>query len=84
MPKISDEDQRVIFEIAFAIEDPCGFDALILAREMLFFARRIRPEHRDAVARFFASTIITETYIQSGSHRIDLGETHEQSDNASS
>ena len=74
MPKLSDEDQRVIFEVAFAIEDPCGIDVVHLAREMLLFARRIRPEHRDAVARFFANTNITEKYIQSGSRRIDLGE----------
>ena len=84
MPKLSDEDQRVIFEIAFAIEDPSSLSAVVLAREMLLFARRIPPEHRDAVARFFANTNITKTYIQSGSHRRDFGETHEQSDNASS
>lgn len=56
---LSDEDQRVVFEIAFAIEDPASLSAVVLARELLLFARRVHPDARKAVAELFAS-ITTE------------------------
>lgn len=58
---LSEEDQRLVFELAFAIEDPCCFDSIVLARELLLFARRVLPEHRRIVAGFFAKTSIGES-----------------------
>jgi len=51
----NDEETRVVFEIGFAIEDPCDADSIVLARELLRFARRVPPESRRAVAELFAS-----------------------------
>lgn len=58
---LSDEDQRVVFELAFAIEDPCCFNAIVLARELLLFARRVHPDARKSVAELLAS--ITTEYL---------------------
>lgn len=71
---LSDEDQRVIFEIAFAIEDPCCFDAIVLARELLLFARRVAPKNRQAVAGFLAKTTVGEDYAQGNNVRNETDE----------
>jgi hypothetical protein len=39
------------FELGFAIEDPMGIDALLLARALIRFGRLIPPEARGEVAR---------------------------------
>ena len=54
-----DEETRVVFEIGFAIEDPCNAESINLARELLRFARRVPREHRNATAKLFASITVT-------------------------
>lgn len=58
---LSDEDQRVVFELAFAIEDPASLSTVVLARELLLFARRVHPDARKAIAELLAS--ITTEYL---------------------
>lgn len=58
---LSEEDQRVVFELAFAIEDPCCSGAIELARELLLFARRVHPDALKAIAELLAS--ITTEYL---------------------
>ena len=43
------EEQDVVMTLAFAIEDPCGADAIQFARELLRFARSVPPEARGKV-----------------------------------
>jgi hypothetical protein len=56
-----DEETRVVFEIGFAIEDPCDADSIVLARELLRFARRVPPQARRATAELLSSLTVFST-----------------------
>ena len=45
--------EALVFDLAFAIEDPCGGPELRLARVLIQFAQRIKPEKRHIVAVTF-------------------------------
>jgi hypothetical protein len=45
--------EELVFDLAFAIEDPCGGEELHLARVLVKFAQRIKPEKRRLVAVTF-------------------------------
>jgi hypothetical protein len=48
------EFEELVMEMAFAIEDPCGKEAIELAREVLRFLIAVPPEGRAAIAAKFA------------------------------
>jgi hypothetical protein len=43
------ELSEVVMGLAFAIEDPCGFDAIELARALVQLGRAVPIEHRKTI-----------------------------------
>jgi hypothetical protein len=54
------EEQQLIIELGFAIEDPLGRDAILLARALVRFARRVPEANRRAVAELLESATADE------------------------
>jgi hypothetical protein len=46
------EENALVLELGFAIEDPLGLDAVLLARALLRFGQRVPPENRREVIDF--------------------------------
>lgn len=64
------EEQQLIIELGFAIEDPLGLDAILLARALLRFARKVPVANRRAMAELLesASTEEIETEFRKATH----------------
>lgn len=57
------------FDLGFAIDDPMGLDALLLARALIRLGKAIKPELRMVVARAFDETaqlLENDAHVDSG------------------
>jgi hypothetical protein len=50
-------EEEIVFALAFEIEDPCGFETVALARELVRLAKVIPPSHRALMAEAFKLAI---------------------------
>ena len=50
-----DDEQKLIIELGFAIEDPLGIDTILLARALVRFARKVPEGNRRAMAELLES-----------------------------
>jgi hypothetical protein len=54
------DEQRLIVELAFAIEDPTGLDEILLAKALIAFARKVPACNRRAMAELLESATLEE------------------------